>query len=349
MSEPFVTVVLAVRNESAFIARCLGAVLAQNWPAEQLEILVADGESTDGTPDIIRALLGSERIQLITNPGRRQAAGLNAAIARARGDVIVRVDGHTQIAPDYVRRCVAALEETDAACVGGRIEPIGITPVGAVIAAAAHTAFAVPGAFHVSQTARFTDTVYMGAWPANVLARSGGFDERLRANEDYELAYRIRQSGGSVYLSPAICSMYFGRQMLTALARQYFVYGIGKAQVLRKYPKSLRMRRARRATLRCWGTRWGGLLVSRAYHPFALADHATRLYLAQSWLFGVRCDSRALTLRLAIAHGVSHDPPVLGDRLLDRIAAMCPFAIAPASPQPFTFTSCVAPVRSAYF
>jgi glycosyltransferase involved in cell wall biosynthesis len=242
MSKPFVTIVLAVRNESAYIARCLGAVLAQNWPAERMEILVADGESTDGTPDIIRALPGSERIQLITNPDHRQAAGLNAAIAHARGDVIVRVDGHTQIAPDYVRCCVIALEETGAACVGGRIEPIGITPMGAVIAAVAHTAFAVPGAFHVGQTACFTDTVYMGAWPANVLARSGGFDERLRANEDYELAYRIRQSGGSVYLSPAIRSTYFGRQTLTALARQYFVYGIGKAQVLRKYPTSLRMR-----------------------------------------------------------------------------------------------------------
>lgn len=242
MSEPFVSVVLAVRNEAACIARCLSAVLAQDWPAERMEILVADGESTDGTPDIIRALAGSERIQLIANPGRGQAAGLNAAIARARGDILVRADGHTLIAPDYVRCSVAALNETGAACVGGRIEPVGLTPVGSVIAAVTRTPFAVPGAFHVSCTARYTDTVYLGAWPVNTLARSGGFDEGLRANEDYELNYRIRRAGGRIYLSPAIRSTYFARGTLAALARQYFWYGTGKAQMLLKHPSSLKVR-----------------------------------------------------------------------------------------------------------
>lgn len=242
MSEPFVSVILAVRNEASHIADCLNAVLTQDWPSERMEILVADGESTDGASEIIHALPESERIHLLVNPGRRQAAGLNLAIAHARGDVIVRVDGHTRIAPDYVRCCVAALQETGAACVGGRIEPVGLTPVGSVIAAVARTVFAVPGAFHVSQTARFTDTVYMGAWPAEVLARTGGYDERLRANEDYELAYRIRKTGGAVYLSPTIRSTYFGRQTFRALARQYFFYGIGKAQMLRIHPRSLRVR-----------------------------------------------------------------------------------------------------------
>ena len=242
MSEPFVSVILAVRNEAAYVVRCLRAVLAQDWPSDRIEIIVADGESTDGTPDIIRALPGSERVRLIVNPGHRQAAGLNLAIAQAEGDVIVRVDGHTQIATDYVRRCVAALEESGAACVGGRIQPIGLTRAGSVIAAVARTAFAVPGAFHVSHTAQFTDTVYLGAWPADVLVRAGGYDERLRTNEDFELAYRIRQAGGRVYLSPMIRSTYFGRQSLGALGRQYFLYGIGKAQVLLAHPRSLRMR-----------------------------------------------------------------------------------------------------------
>jgi glycosyltransferase involved in cell wall biosynthesis len=242
MSEPLVSVILAVRNEAAYVARCLSAVLAQDWPSDRIEIIVADGESTDGTPDIIRALPGSEHIRLIVNPGRRQSAGLNLAIAQAKGDIIVRVDGHTHIATDYVRCCVAALEETGAACVGGRIQPVGLTPVGSVIAAVARTTFAVPGAFHLSHTARFTDTVYLGAWPADVLVRAGGYNERLQTNEDYELAYRIRQAGGRVYLSPMIRSTYFGRQSLSALGRQYFSYGIGKAQVVLAHPRSLRIR-----------------------------------------------------------------------------------------------------------
>ena len=242
MSEPFVSVIIAVRNEAAYIAGCLSSVLGQNWPSNRMEIIVADGESTDGTPDIIRALPGTERVRLIVNPGRRQTAGLNLAIAQAEGDVVVRVDGHTQIATDYVSHCVAALEETGAACVGGRIQPVGLTPAGSVIAAVARTAFAVPGAVHVGRSARFTDTVYLGAWPADVLVRVGGYDEGLRTNEDFELAYRIRRAGGRVYLSPMIHSTYFGRQSLGALGSQYFLYGTGKAQVLRAHPRSLRIR-----------------------------------------------------------------------------------------------------------
>jgi GT2 family glycosyltransferase len=267
MSEPFVTVILAVRNEALHIASCLSAVLAQDWPSERLQIIVADGESTDGTPDIIRSLPGSERVRLIVNRGRRQAAGLNLAISQAEGDIIVRVDGHTEIASDYVRRCVTALEETGAACVGGRIQPAGLTPVGTVIAAVARTAFAVPGAVHLSRTARFTDTVYLGAWPTDVLVRAGGYDERLRTNEDFELAYRIREAGGRVYLSPKISSTYFGRQSLGALGRQYFLYGMGKSQVLLAHPRSLKIRQLVApvfiAALTCGAILWFSLPATR--------------------------------------------------------------------------------------
>lgn len=242
MSEPFVSVILAVRNEAAYITRCLGAVLAQEWPADRMEVLVADGESTDGTADIIRAMPGSDRIQLLANPGRRTASGLNVAIARSSGEIIVRVDGHAVIAPDYISRCVATLAETNADCVGGRIDPVGLEPIGSAIAAAARTAFAVPGPYHVSQSARYTDTVYLGSWPTEVLAKTGGYDESLRANEDYELNYRIRRAGGSIYLSPTIRSTYYGRQNLRALARQYFWYGVGKVQMLRKHPTSAKVR-----------------------------------------------------------------------------------------------------------
>lgn len=276
--EPLVSIVLAVRNEAPYITRCLAAVLAQDWPTSHTEILVADGESTDGTLDSIRRLPGSESIQVLTNPRRNQAAGLNLAIAQARGDVIVRVDGHTEIAPDYVRCCVAALHETGAACVGGRIEPVGLTSTGKVIAAVARTAFATPGAFHISRVARFTDTVYLGAWPAEALARAGGYDERLRANEDYELAYRIRQAGGCIYLSPAIQSRYFGRQNLAALARQYTIYGIGKAQMLLKHPASLRIRQLVAPLF------VAGLIVGAAAWPIAPVAHLLWLVLVAAYV-----------------------------------------------------------------
>lgn len=242
-ADPRVTVIMPIRNEEAFIARSLGAVLAQEYPAKAMEILVVDGESTDATREVIRGLPGTaERVELLSNPARTQAAGMNAALRVARGEIVVRVDGHTTIAPDYVRQCVAALAETGADEVGGCMSPVGTIPTGKAIAAATRSRFAVPTAFHVSQTPRYTDTVYLGAWPRGVLERAGGYDERLSANEDYDLNYRIRRSGGRIYLSPAIRSTYYCRQSYSALARQYFHYGQGKVAALRKYPESLRAR-----------------------------------------------------------------------------------------------------------
>lgn len=242
MREPFVSVIIAVRNEAAFIARSLGAILAQDYPADRMEILLADGESEDDTLHIARSLPGGERVRILANPQRIQSAGLNLLIREALGEYIVRVDGHTILAPDYVRQCVAALQATEAEVVGGPMRPVGTTLMGRAIAAAGRSRFAVPTAFHVCEDACYTDTVYMGAWPREVLARMGGYDERLRVNEDYELNYRIRDAGGRVYLSPAITSSYFGRQTLGELARQYMAYGRGKTLTLRKHPASLRPR-----------------------------------------------------------------------------------------------------------
>ncbi|HZC06343.1 MAG TPA: glycosyltransferase family 2 protein [Ktedonobacterales bacterium] len=242
MADPFVSVIMPVRNEEGFIARSLGAALSQNYPPERIEVLVADGQSDDRTREVIASLPGAERVRVIDNPQRRQAFGLNLALRQARGDIIVRVDGHTIIAPDYVRQCVRALRESGAVNVGGRMEPQGATPIGRAIAAAGASRFGVPTAFHVSPAPQFTDTVYMGAWPREALLAAGGFDERLRVNEDYELNHRLRRAGGRVYLSPAIRSTYFGRQTLSALARQYFAYGWDRTNTLKLHPDSLKPR-----------------------------------------------------------------------------------------------------------
>lgn len=241
-AEPLVSVIMPIRNEEAFIARSLGAILTQDYPADHLEVIVADGQSDDRTRAVIAALPGAARVRVIDNPQRRQAFGLNLALRQACGEVVVRVDGHTVIAPDYVSRCVRALRETGAVTVGGRMEPQGATPMGEAIAAAGASRFGVPSAFHVSNRPQYTDTVYLGAWPRAALLAAGGFDERLSVNEDYELNYRLRAAGGRVYLDPAIRSTYYGRQTARALARQYFAYGWDRTNTLRLHPASLRPR-----------------------------------------------------------------------------------------------------------
>jgi succinoglycan biosynthesis protein ExoA len=240
---PFVTVVMPVRNEAALIRRSLESVLAQDYPADRIEVLVVDGESTDETASIVQAVTaGDARVRVLSNPGRIQGCAMNIGLDAARGEVITRVDGHTILAPDYVRQCVSLLRATGASNVGGLQRCVGVTAWGRAIAAAYHSPFGVPSRFRVSRQAAYVDTVYMGAWPREVFERVGRFDEMLAVNEDYEHNYRIRRAGGRVYLSPNIRSEYYGRQTPAALWWQFFHYGGGKLQVLLRHPASARPR-----------------------------------------------------------------------------------------------------------
>lgn len=285
-----VSVIMPIRNEERYIAASLGAVLTQEYPAALVEVLIADGMSTDNTLQLIYALPGAERVRIFTNPHYWQAPALNMLIHEARNDVIIRVDGHTIIASDYISQCVKALKEWNADEVGGAITPTGTTLLGTAIAAACRSAFAVPGAFHTGHKAQRVDTVYMGAWPRDVLDKLGGYQEHLHANEDYDLNYRLRQSGGVIYFSPTIRSTYYGRQSLPALAKQYIRYGRSKTAMLRLHPTSLRMRQVVAPTfvaacllggigallnpIIAWG--WGAMLLTYMCLCFLFTLHTMR-------------------------------------------------------------------------
>lgn len=238
---PFVTVIMPVRNEAEIIRRALESVLAQDY--SQMEILVVDGESTDQTVEMIRSVGGKDkRVKLLSNPGQIQSCGMNIGLSAARGDVIVRVDGHTVIAPDYISRCVYHLQETGAECVGGPLRYKGVTPTGQAIESAYRSPFCVPSRYRISRHAEYADTVYLGAWPRRVFEQIGGFNEALAVNEDYEFSYRIRKAGGRIYLTPDIYAEYYGRQTLGALWRQFFRYGRWKLRMLAGHPASVRPR-----------------------------------------------------------------------------------------------------------
>jgi succinoglycan biosynthesis protein ExoA len=240
---PYVSILMPVRNEAPFIRHTLAAALAQDYAPDRLEIIVIDGESDDGTVQQVKALAaGDDRVRLIANPGRIQSQALNLGLAAARGEVIVRVDGHSLIAPDYVRQCVHHLQATGAGNVGGQQRFAGLTPFGRAIAAAYRSPFGVPSHFTSGGPAGYVDTVYLGAWPRAALVRLGGFDTSLGGNEDYELNYRLRRAGRRVYFAPDIRSLYFGRQSLLALWQQFFCYGGWKFDMLRRHPWSVRPR-----------------------------------------------------------------------------------------------------------
>ena len=235
---PLVSLIMPVRNEAQFIERSLGAVLAQDYPPEKLEILVADGMSDDGTREILdRAALENPRLQVIDNPGRIVSTGLNSGIRIARGLIIFRVDGHAEVAPDYIRQNLGMLKEhPEAWSVGGPIVHTANTTTGKAIAAAMSHPLGVGNARH-----RFQD--YEGyaegaAFPAIrrwVFDSIGYFDETLVRNQDEEFNYRIHLAGGRVWMSPHIRYRYFVREKLRNLFRQYLQYGFWKIAVIVKH------------------------------------------------------------------------------------------------------------------
>jgi glycosyltransferase involved in cell wall biosynthesis len=243
-SLPLVSVVLPVRNERMHIRRCLDAVLRQDYPPDRLEVIVADGLSTDGTREAAGSFSDSHpSLRVISNAGKIVPAGLNAAIAAAHGDVVVRVDGHCEIASNYVSECVRHLQ-SGADAVGGPIETIGETAVARAIAAGMSSRFGVgDSAFRTTtgQT-RFVDTVAFPAYPRAVLDRIGPFDEELVRNQDDEYNYRLRKHGGRVLLAASVRSRYFSRSSFASLWRQYFQYGYWKVRVLQKHPRQMRAR-----------------------------------------------------------------------------------------------------------
>jgi glycosyltransferase involved in cell wall biosynthesis len=242
--DPFVTVIMPIRNESEFIQHSLGAVLAQEYPADRLEILVVDGMSNDGTRGLVREMLTEYlSARLIDNPRFIAAAALNIGIAEAKGEAVVRVDGHTIIAPDYVRRCVDVLVGTEADCVGGLMNAEGNTAFGEAIALATSTTFGVGDShFHYAAQPQEAETVYLGAWPLKLFASTGFFRENVGCNEDDEFNYRLRANGGHIWLDPSIRSTYYPRSTLRALWRQYFRYGYYKIRVFQEVPGSAQLR-----------------------------------------------------------------------------------------------------------
>ena len=247
---PLVSVIIPCRNEEKTIHLVLQALFQQSFPLQDMEIVIADGLSTDGTRRAIHAFSQAHPslvIRLVDNPKQIIPTGLNTAIKASNGNLIVRIDAHSLPNPDYVQRCYDAHNEGKAENVGGvwKISPQNNSWMARSIAAAAANPFAVGDAhYRFTEKAAYVDTVPYGSYKRELFDKIGFFDESLLANEDYEFNTRIRQSGGRIWLDPAIQCTYFARASFWALAKQYWGYGFWKAQMLKRYPETLRWRQA---------------------------------------------------------------------------------------------------------
>lgn len=244
---PRVSIVIPCRNEEAYIAACLDSILASDYPHDRLEVLVADGRSSDRTREILSIYAADQpSIILIDNPAGNTPAALNHGIRRATGEIIARMDAHVLYPPDYLRRLVEGLQESGADNVGGVLEtvPADDTPQARAIAIGLSHPFGVGNSYFRTgvKERREVDTVPFGCYRREIFDRVGLFDEELIRNQDDEFNFRLIRQGGRVLLLPGVCCRYFARGSLRQLSRMYYQYGYFKPLVARKVGRVMTVR-----------------------------------------------------------------------------------------------------------
>ena len=231
-----ISIILPIRNEFIFIKKTLQSILSQ-VVGDKIEILIADGMSTDETRKIIKDYQDNHaNIHLIDNPERIVSTGFNRALSVAKGDIIIRVDGHSEIDQSFIQNCINTIKRVDTDCVGGSTNHIANGIIGHSIVMAQSSYFGVGGvAFRKkNEKGQFVDTLAFGAYKRDVFNKMGGYDEELVRNQDDEFNFRLIQNGGKIWLDPSIKSTYYPRNTLATLFKQYFQYGFYKIRVMQK-------------------------------------------------------------------------------------------------------------------
>jgi glycosyltransferase involved in cell wall biosynthesis len=231
---PLVSIVIPCLNEERYIVALLDSLAAQDYGPNGIEVIVADGGSTDATRQLVRDYRASfARLDLVDNPKRITVSGLNAGMDAACGDCWIIIGAHSSVTTGFVRASVEALKRTGAACVGGPIETIGEGSVGKAIAAAMSSPFGVGNAkFRYADEEADVDTVPFGCYHRRVWEVVGRFDETVDGADEDSYNARLIEAGGRIVLVPTIRSSYFPRRTLQALGKQYWEYGAAKGTLL---------------------------------------------------------------------------------------------------------------------
>ena len=212
MENPTVSVIVPIRNEETCISKCLESLLAQTYPADRYEIIVVDGRSSDRSKEIVESVCQQHaNVRLMDNPAAIAPCAMNIGIRSARGEIIIRADGHNLYPADYIENCAKYLEETGADNVGGPwlTVPANESFGARLVAAILTSPFGVGDSpFRVSSQEGYVETVPFGAFRRELFDRIGLYNEKLVRNQDNELNARIRASGGKIYQTPALRTQY---------------------------------------------------------------------------------------------------------------------------------------------
>jgi glycosyltransferase involved in cell wall biosynthesis len=238
---------MPVLNEANYLKAAVAAILSQDYPG-QIQVVLALGPSTDATDLIAADLVKADpRVTTITNSSGRTPDGLNAALAATQQEIVVRVDAHSELCDGYIRLAVETLQRTGADNVGGIMAAVGVTKFESAVAAAMTSPLGVGSApFHTGGAQGPADTVYLGVFKRSALERIGGYDTSFTRAQDWEMNYRIRATGGTVWFNPKLTVTYRPRPNVFKLAKQYFEYGSWRHEVMRRHPDTRRTKSALR-------------------------------------------------------------------------------------------------------
>ncbi|MER0480303.1 glycosyltransferase family 2 protein [Streptomyces sp. Edi2] len=266
---PAVSVIMPVLNEERHLRNSVRHILEQEYAGE-MEVVIALGPSTDRTDEIAAELVAEDaRVHTVPNPTGRTPAALNAAIKASRHPVVVRVDGHGMLSPNYIATAVRLLDETGAANVGGIMHAEGENAWEDAVAAAMTSKIGVGNAaFHTGGQAGPAETVFLGVFRREVLEQQGGYNEEFIRAQDWELNFRIREAGGQIWFSPELRVQYRPRPSVKALAKQYKDYGKWRHVVARYHAGSINLRYLAPPTAVCAIA--AGLVAGATVTPWAL-------------------------------------------------------------------------------
>jgi succinoglycan biosynthesis protein ExoA len=244
---PAVAVVMPVLNEENYLEAAVLAILSQDYEGP-IQVVLALGPSTDRTNEVAaRICAGDSRVSSVPNPTGRTPEGLNAALAATTQEIVVRVDAHSELSDGYIRLAVETLQRTGADNVGGIMGARGVTKFEKAVAAAMTSPLGVGSAsFHTGGTEGPAETVYLGVFKRSALERVGGYDPAFTRAQDWEMNYRIRTTGGTVWFNPDLFVTYRPRPNVFKLAKQYFEYGSWRHEVMRRHPDTRRTKSALR-------------------------------------------------------------------------------------------------------
>jgi glycosyltransferase involved in cell wall biosynthesis len=238
-SMPFVSVIIATRNEERYIEKCLQSLVQQTYPRDKFEVLVVDGLSEDKTLSIVGSFSEKLSLRVFENPKVSQVFGLNLAIGEALGEYLLLVGGHSFVERDFIERNVAvffqiAEKEPLLAVVGGSLNLVYGNSYAELFSSVYSSQFSGASSFWYSKNPHFAKTVAFGLYRKEFVKKVGTFDEDMLSGDDFELNSRLVKAGFKIYYDPAIMSSYYVRSSFSGFLTQSLKYGAAKGLCLRK-------------------------------------------------------------------------------------------------------------------